>query len=122
MVDRRDRATLQPIINRCILPGSEVHSDDWGGYRNLDQQPNVGVHRVVVHRRHFVHPVTGVHTQDIESAWNRLKSKVKRRRGASRLDLQALLDQHMWRDWRGLQNPFEHFIEVLISHNPNHPV
>jgi len=50
VVERRDIATLDPIISKCIQPGTEVSID-----------------RVVVPARHFVDPVTGVHTQEIES-------------------------------------------------------
>ena len=41
VVGSRDRATLLPILAKCLQPGSEVYTDDWGAYRNLDQQlPN----------------------------------------------------------------------------------
>lgn len=67
VVPRRDRATLNPILQRVLLPGSEVHSDDWAAYRNLPRHvPNVSVHRVVVHKDHFVDPRTGIHTQEVE--------------------------------------------------------
>ena len=35
VVDRRDRATLMPILQRVLLPGTEIHSDDLGDYSNL---------------------------------------------------------------------------------------
>ena len=50
VVDRRNAATLLPIIQRCIRPGTEVHSDDWAAYRRVAALPNVSSHRVVVHR------------------------------------------------------------------------
>ena len=82
VVHSRDRATLTQILQRVLLPGSEVHSDDWGAYRNLVHHvPNVAVHRTVVHRANFVDPVTGIHTQEIESAWSRLKYSIKREKG-----------------------------------------
>jgi len=62
VVDRRNAATLLPIIQRCVLPGTEVHSDDWGAYRRLQLLPHVSRHRVVVHAQNFVDPRTGVHT------------------------------------------------------------
>ena len=59
VVDTRDVATLHPIISRCVRPGTEVHSDDWASYRNLDRHiNNVATHGTVVHRRNFVDPVT----------------------------------------------------------------
>ena len=101
MVDRRDAATLLPIIQRCVLPGTEVHSDDWGAYRRLQLLPNVNRHRVVVHAHNFVDPRTGVHTQEVESAWSQLKVGQKRRKGLRREDVQSYLDERMWRQWRG---------------------
>ena len=68
VVQRRDAATLLPIINRCVRPGTEVHSDDWAAYRRLLRLPNVSAHQVVVHAHNFVDPRTGVHTQEVESA------------------------------------------------------
>ena len=78
VVDRRDAATLYPIISRCVRAGTEVRTDDWASYRNLDQRiNNAGVHQVVVHRRNFDDPATGVHTQEMESCWNNLKLGLK---------------------------------------------
>ena len=90
VVGRRNAATLLPIINRCVLPGSEIHTDDWGAYRRLLQLPNVRRHRVVLHAPNFVDPRTGVHTQEVESCWNQLKLGQKQRKGLRREDLQSL--------------------------------
>ena len=102
VVERRDIATLDPIITKCIRPGTEVFTDDWAAYRGMAGRiNNVAAHRVVVHARHFVDPVTGVHTQEIESCWNSLKLEQKTRRGIRKSDLQSYLDERMWRQWRG---------------------
>lgn len=119
VVQRRDRATLAQILQRVLLPGSEVHTDDWGAYRNLDRHvPNVTVHRIVVHQNNFVDPLTGVHTQEIESAWARLKYYVKREKGIRQLDLQDFLDEQMWRDWRGLDAVFDNIIALIPNYYP----
>lgn len=117
VVARRDRATLLPIIAKCLQPGSEVHTDDWGAYTRLEQHlPNlVARHRVVVHADNFVDPVSGVHTQEVESSWAILKEGVKRRRGIARDDLQSYLDDRMWRQWRGLDNIIVNFLPVLSA-------
>ena len=57
--------------------------------------PNVQTHRIVVHAANFVDPVTGVHTQEVESAWARLKYKVKTRKGVRHSDLQSFLSEHI---------------------------
>ena len=102
VVERRDIATLDPIISKCIRPGTEVFTDDWAAYRGMAGRiNNVASHQVVVHARHFVDPATGVHTQEIESCWNGLKLEQKTRRGIRKADLQSYLDEQMWRQWRG---------------------
>ena len=61
---------------------------------------NVAKHRVVVHARHFVDPVTVVHTQELESCWNGLKLDQKTRKSIRKADLQSCLDKRMcqWRE------------------------
>ena len=115
VVQRRDAATLLPIINRCVLPGTEVHSDDWAAYRRLLRLPNVSAHQVVVHAHNFVDPRTGVHTQEVESAWSKLKLTQKQRKGLRRGDLQAYLDERMWRQWRGgnQRDKMRNFLAIL---------
>ena len=117
VVDRRDQATLDPIINRCIRPGTELHSDDWPAYRGIERRMNnVAAHRVVVHRNHFVDPATGVHTQEVESCWGSLKLGQKMRKGVRRADLQSYLDECMWRQWKG--GPPDNVMQNLIATVP----
>ncbi|XP_044162823.1 uncharacterized protein LOC114951570 [Acropora millepora] len=117
VVENRNHATLLPILPKCLQPGSEVHTDDWGAYDNLEQHlPHLVLrHRIVVHADNFVDPATGVHTQEAESAWAALKGPIKQRRGISREDLQVYLDERMWRQWRGLNQIIANFIPVLAS-------
>ena len=95
VVDRRNAATLLPLIQWCIRLGTEVHSDDWAAYRRVAALPNVSSHRVVVHRHNFVDLCTAVRTQEAESAWSQ-----NRRKGLMRKDLQSYWDERMWRQWR----------------------
>ena len=124
VVEKRDCATLLPIIAKCLQPGSEVHTDDWGAYRRLEQHlPNhVTRHRVVVHANNFVDPLTGVHTQEVESSWANLKEGIKQRKGVSKADLQSYLDDRMWRQWRGLDNVIANFLPVLAAQFSNYVV
>ena len=73
VMQNRDAATLLPIISAHTAPGSVVHSDQWAAYRRVVTLPTVAAHGVVKHSITFVDPTTGVHTQHIESYWNRVK-------------------------------------------------
>ena len=107
VVRRRDQGTLTQILQR-VLPRSEVHTDDWGAYRNLHLHvPNVTVHQIVVHQNNFV-----------ESAWARLKYHIKCEKGIRQLDVQDFLDEQMWRDWRGLNAVFDNSMALIRSYYP----
>ena len=94
-------------------------SDDWASYRNLPRHvANVRVHRTVLHQNHFVDPLTGIHTQEAESAWSRLKYHVKREKGIRRADLQEFLNEQMWRDWRGFDAVFCNVIAMITRYYP----
>ena len=96
VVDRRDRATLMPIFSCrgycCPAQKSTAITT---------HAATVQTRRVVEHAANFLDPVTGVHTQEVESAWSRSKCKVKMRKGVRSYDSQSFLNEHMWRDWRG---------------------
>ena len=118
VVRRRDQGTLTQILQR-VLPRSEVHTDGWGAYRNLHLHvPNVTVHQIVVHQNNFVDPLTGVHTQEAESAWARLKYHIKCEKGIRQLDVQDFLDEQMWRDWRGFNAVFDNSMALIRSYYP----
>ena len=100
VVERRDIATLDPIISKCIWPRTEIYNDDWASYRGMEHRiNNVAVHWIVVHAWHFVDPVTCVHTLEVESCWNNLKLGQKIPRGMKK-DLQLHLDKQMSHQWR----------------------
>ena len=73
----------------------------------------------MLHSDNFVDPATGVHTQEAESAWAVLKGPIKQRHGISKEDLQAYLDERMWRQWRGLNEVIANFLPVLASQYTN---
>ena len=101
LVQRRDAATLLPIIQQHVRPGSTVWSDEWAAYRNVAQLPQVTQHSTVNHSIQFRNPTTGVHTQNIESYWNRAKTKFKRMKGVQETMLSSHLDEFMWRERYG---------------------
>ena len=49
------------------------------------------------HSVEFVSP-SGVHTQNVESYWNRSKMKLKRMRGCAAKEVPSYLDEFMWRE------------------------
>lgn len=53
----RSDGELIPLIQKYVLPGSEITTDCWAGYNRL-QQLNY-IHNKVNHSRHFVDPITG---------------------------------------------------------------
>ena len=98
VVPRRDAATLLPIISAHTAPGTEINSDEWAAYRTVHSLPNVSSHGVV---NHSVKPNTRVHTQNVESYWSRVKTKLKRMRGCHANQLPSYVDEFMWRERYG---------------------
>jgi hypothetical protein len=65
VVPNRSAATLLPIIHGISREGTIIVSDEWAGYRRLEE---TGIYHLTVnHSLHFVDPITGIHTQNIES-------------------------------------------------------
>lgn len=96
-VEKRDAATLLPIIENVVRPGSIVYSDEWRAYRQI--QPKLGLqHETVNHSVNFVDPGTGVHTQSIESYWTKTKYTFKVMKGVAADSLPSYLEERMWRD------------------------
>ena len=64
LVDDCSAATLLPLIQQFIAPGSIIHSDKWVAYRNIAQMNVVSPyqHLTVNHSVNFVDPLTGCTT------------------------------------------------------------
>ena len=60
--------------------------------------PPISEHNTVNHSLHFVDPVTGIHTQNIESYWAKHKYVLKKMKGCRREFLTQYLQEFMWRD------------------------
>ena len=94
-VDRRDAATLLPIIQQFILPLTTIVSDLWGAYNTVG---NLGYARLTVnHSVNFVDPLTFAHTNAVENFWMRSKFRSKKERGTSANLLPSYLQEFMWR-------------------------
>ncbi len=100
-VPNRSAATLLPLINQYIRPGTIIFSDEWRAYRGIQDEGVKGVpnyrHQTVNHSRNFVDPQTGVHTQHIERLWRSAKVRNKRHCGTDREMLSGYLAEFLWR-------------------------
>ena len=66
LVPNRTAATLLPIIQSHVAPGTIIHSDQGSMYNRVGSLPGVASHGTVNHSIEFVNSTTGVHTQLIE--------------------------------------------------------
>jgi hypothetical protein len=123
----RDRASLWPLIEKHIAPGTTVISDGWRAYRGLETMGLPGPYRMythlwVNHEENFVDPITGAHTQTIESVWNRLRWEIIRTARSVRLhNLPKWLAVRWWRSQfqhptKGPQKEiFERFLQLIAN-------
>ena len=95
LVPDRTAATLLPIIQSHALPNTTVHSDQWQAYRKVGLLTNISTHASVNHSLNFVDPVTGVHAQNIESCWARVKQKFKKMKRGHESQLPSYLGVYM---------------------------
>ena len=121
MVHSRNAATLLRIIQSHVAPGTTIHSDQWRAYSQVAQLPPVSTHHTVNHSLHFVDPATGVHTQHVESYWNRVTVKLKRMKGCHLRQLPGYLDEFMWRERHGKTGK-EAFSSILRDIAQQYPV
>ena len=120
LVQRRDAATLLPIIQAHASNGTIIHTDQWSAYSQVSSLPNVGGHQTVNHSITFVDPATGTHTQNIESYWSREKRKLKTMKGCHASELASYLDKFMWRERFG-QTKADAFRNICIHISEQYP-
>ena len=84
-VEKRNADTLLPIICQYIRPGSTIFSDCWKPYAQIPALEGMNYrHLTVNHSKNFVDPITGCHTNRIESTWHALKSHALPRSGTQK--------------------------------------
>lgn len=74
-VEKRDSATLLPIIKEWILPGTTIMSDCWKSYNCLQEEGYQ--HLTVNHSITFVDPESGACTNRIEASWGGAKRTIE---------------------------------------------
>lgn len=99
------------------LSGTTIHSDEWRAYNSPQNNPDYQ-HLTVNHSLNFVDPNTGVHTQNIENTWMRVKRKQKVQAGFSRTLLTSYLKEFMWRQKFG-DEPLKN---LVLQINARYPV
>ena len=114
-VPRRDAATLIPILTRYVRRGTTVVSDLWRAYNMVGA--NGYNHLTVNHSLHFVDPVTGAHTNEVENMWMLAKRRNKKECGTARSLIDTYLVEFMWRLKFG-QDPFESILRNIRAVYP----
>ncbi|MGL6009322.1 MAG: transposase [Culicoidibacterales bacterium] len=79
-VANRKAETLLPIITSVVRPGSKILTDEFKAYDSLIHDPRYFLRRVC-HKYNFVCPISGNHTQHVESFNNKLKLAIKKCKG-----------------------------------------
>ena len=82
-----------------MLLGTEIWSDEWKAYKCLSNEGFL--HRTVNHSRNFKDPVSGVHTNLIESFWAQCKRKFKAMSGTRASFCSSYVDAFLWRQYNG---------------------
>ena len=93
-----------------MLPGTDVHSDEWRAYSQL--KTHKYNHYTVNHKKNFVNPKTGKHTQLIECLWGIAKAKITKAKRGSPKHLQGYLAEQWFRSINS-KNPPELFVNVM---------
>ena len=101
-----DAATLLSIIERFIVPGTTIYSDQWKAYNYISRLPHDSTHETVNHSLNFVSPETLAHTHNVENMWMYAKMKKKSSMEQHVTRLQTHLVEFMWPKISG-DRPFE---------------
>jgi hypothetical protein len=72
LVPDRTADTLIDVLTAWIEPSTDIISDSWAAYRNLEAHGYT--HQTVNHSIGFVDLRTGAHTNTIESTWRHVKA------------------------------------------------
>ena len=113
-LEHRDAATLVPIIQQHIRPGSIVYSDEWSSYQSLNAATGL-VHNTVNHSLHFVDPTTGAHTQGVEGMWSCCKRMLREEKTMHSQLFETYLPEFMWRKRFGGPLAFSNILKHIAE-------
>lgn len=109
-VGNRSQATLLPVIQRRIRPGTTIISDGWGAYRHISQHGYQ--HHIINHSQNFVSPGNRViHTQGVENQWRQLKRWLRSKGTNLGEDLQEYITEWLYK--KEHSSSFDLFIEHI---------
>ena len=118
VVDDRSAATLIPIIQRYIRPGTLIISDEWRAYSTLS---SLGyTHQMVNHSQNFVDPSTGAHTNSVEGYWSCVKRQMRRQGVMNTTNdlFPTYLLESLWRKRFSGEDLFEKLLSCISEQCP----
>lgn len=74
--NKRDADSLLALIQKHVEVGTEIHTDCWKGYINLEEHGYT--HKTVNHTENFVCSENGAYMQNIESSWRWMRRQLNR--------------------------------------------
>lgn len=114
--EKRDKATLIPLVQKYILPGSIIYSDCWAAYKPLCE---LGYqHDSVNHSTNFVSQENpDIHTQNIERLWRDVKQWI-RRPGIRKDYLEQYLSRYLFIRSHNEKELLHHFLKEAAKLYP----
>jgi len=103
----RTKEALLPLIRKHVYPGTTIRTDCW---RTYDFSNDDYIHETVNHTLYYKDPITGVHTNDIESNWRPLKRALQ---GSKKKYFADHLCEYLWR--REIRKKSGDFFENVIK-------
>jgi transposase-like protein len=95
LAENREHRPVRSIVHQYVLPEANVYTDDWVGYRKLDQ--HYASHSRIRHAEK-IYVEGDVHTNTIEGFFGNLKRGINGTYHAvSRKWLQGYLNEYSWR-------------------------
>ncbi|KAG0440459.1 hypothetical protein DMUE_1733 [Dictyocoela muelleri] len=111
MVPDRSASSLIPIIKKVVRTSSVIHKDMWKAYNTLNSRQNYS-HSKITHKYNFVDPESGIHTKNVESFNNKIKTEIKSQKGVRINDRAEFLEIFIFIDTLK-ENVFAEMLNLL---------